>query len=75
MLTLKVTTVGSSVGLILNKEAQSLLGVKKGDTLHLTPTADGGLRLTPYDPEFAADMKLAERILHDHRDVFRELAK
>ena len=75
MFTLKVTTVGSSLGFILPKEARELLGVQKGDTLHLTRAPDGGLRITPYDPEFEQEMKLAEQILRDHRDVFRELAK
>lgn len=74
MLKLKVTTVGSSVGVILPKEAQQQLGVKKGDTLHLTE-APGGYRITPYDPEFEEQMKLAEEIMREDRDILRALAK
>jgi putative addiction module antidote len=75
MLAVKVTTVGSSSGIILNREAMAYLGVKKGDTLFLTETPDGGYRITPYNPEFERQMKLAEEIMHDRREVFRALAK
>lgn len=47
MLSFKVTTVGSSSGVILTKEAMARLRVKKGDTLYLTEAPDGGYRLTP----------------------------
>lgn len=72
---LKVTTVGSSVGIILNKDVQSRLKVKKGDTLYLTEAPDGSYRLTPYDPEFERQMSLAEDIMHEDREVLRQLAK
>ncbi len=49
--------------------------VRKGDTLHLTETADGGYRLTPYNPELARQMALAEEIMHNDREVLRALAK
>ena len=75
MLALKVTTVGASSGVILTKEALARLRVKKGDTLFLTEAPDGGYRLTPYDPEFARQMGLAEEIMPDDREVLRALAK
>ena len=75
MLTLKITTVGSSAGLILSKEAMARLKVKKGDTLYLTEAPDGGYRLTPYDPDFERQMRLAEDIMHDDREILRALAK
>ena len=75
MLAFKVTTVGASSGIILTKEAMAHLRVKKGDTLYLTETPDGGYRLTPYSPEFACQMSLAEEIMHDDREVLRALAK
>ncbi len=71
---LKVTTIGSSAGLILNKEVMARLNVKKGDALYLTE-APGGYRLTPYDPDFERQMNLAEEIMHDDRDVLRALSK
>lgn len=75
MLSFKVTTVGSSSGIILTKEAMARLRVRKGDTLHLTEAPGGGFRLTPYDPEFARQMAIAEDIMHDDREVLQALAK
>ena len=75
MLTFKVTTVGASEGFILNKEAKLRLNVQKGDTLYLTEAPDGALRLTPYDPDFARQMALAESIMHDDREILRVLAQ
>jgi putative addiction module antidote len=71
---LKITTVGASAGVILNKEVMAKLRVKKGDSLYLTE-APGGFRLTPYDPEFERQMKLAEEIMHEDRDILRALSK
>ncbi len=75
MLSFKITTIGSSSGVILTKEAMARLRVKKGDRLFLTEAPDGGYRLTPYDPDFARQMDLAEQIMHDDREVLRALAK
>ena len=75
MLSLKVTTVGSSAGFILPKEAMAFLKVQKGDTVYLTEAPDGSYRLTPYDPEFERQMSLAETIMHEDRDILRALAK
>jgi putative addiction module antidote len=75
MLTFKITTVGASAGLILTKEAMSRLKVQKGDTLFLTEAPGGGYRLTPYNPDFEHQMKLAEEIMHDDREILRALAK
>ena len=75
MLALKVTTIGTSAGVILTKEVLSHLKVQKGDTLYLTASADGGYRLTPYDPDFARQMSLAEDIMHDDREILRALSK
>lgn len=71
---LKITTVGASAGIILNKEVMARLRVKKGDLLYLTE-APGGYRLTPYDPEFERQMKLADDIMHDDRDILKALSQ
>ena len=75
MHSLKITTVGASAGVILNQEVMAHLKVRKGDTLYLTEAPDGGYRLTPYDPDFARQMALAEDITHDDREVLRALAR
>ena len=75
MLAFKVTTVGSSSGIILTKAAMARLRVKKGDTLYLTEAPDGAWRITPYNPQFARQTKLAVEIMHDDREALRTLAK
>lgn len=75
MVACKITTVGSSAGIILTKEAMARLRVRKGDTLYMTEAPDGSYRLTPYNPEFARQMALAEDIMHSDREVLRALAK
>lgn len=75
MISLKLTTVGGSVGFIVPKEVRDKLGVEKGDTVFLTESAEGGMRLTPYDPVFERQMKAAEQIMHEDRDLLRALAK
>ncbi|MYL01609.1 MAG: transcriptional regulator [Gammaproteobacteria bacterium] len=71
----KITTVGASSGIIITKEAMARLRVKKGDRLYLTEAPGDAFRLTPYDPEFARQMELAEQIMHEDREVLRALAK
>jgi putative addiction module antidote len=71
---LKLTQVGNSVGTTFTKEALARLKVDKGDTLFLTESPDG-YRLTPYDPEFEAQMDAARRIMRKRRNALRELAK
>jgi putative addiction module antidote len=74
MLSLKLTTIGKSVGLIFPKEALSRLKVRKGDTLFLTETKEGYL-LTPYDPEFETQTRQAEDVMSRYRSTLKELAK
>ncbi|WP_395625138.1 AbrB/MazE/SpoVT family DNA-binding domain-containing protein [Thermomonas sp.] len=71
---LKITTIGNSAGVILPRELMARLRVEKGDELYAIETPDG-VRLTTYDPVFAAQMEVAERIMHEHRDLLRKLAQ
>jgi putative addiction module antidote len=74
MTALKLIGVGNSVGVVLPKELLTRLGLQKGDTLYAVETPEG-LRLTPADAEFEAQMKVARRIMKERRAVLRELAK
>jgi putative addiction module antidote len=74
MISVKVTTVGNSAGVVLPKEALARLKIKKGDTLYLIETRDGYM-LTGYDPEFAAQMDAAEEGMRTYRNALRELAR
>ena len=69
-----VTQIGNSTGLILPKEVAARLKVKKGDSVFLTETPDG-YTLTPYDPEFEDQMRIARRGMAKYRNALRELAK
>ncbi|MBK8071179.1 MAG: AbrB/MazE/SpoVT family DNA-binding domain-containing protein [Ramlibacter sp.] len=74
MHTLKLTQIGNSVGVILPRELLARLNVEKGDELFLTESPDG-LRLTPHNPEFSEQMRLARDIMKKRRAVLHELAK
>jgi putative addiction module antidote len=74
MVKLKITTIGSSAGIILPKEVLSRLKLAKGDSVFLTESPEG-FRVTPYDPEFEEDMALARQVMRKRRDLLRELAK
>ena len=71
---LKITAIGNSAGVILPKELMARLRVEKGDELYAVETPDG-VRLTTYDPAFAAQMEVAEQIMRDRRDLLRKLAE
>ena len=75
MVTLKLTTVGTSTGVVIPREVLSRLGVAKGDALYLVETPDGGYRLTAYDPDFAVRMERAEDIMRRYRNTLATLAK
>jgi putative addiction module antidote len=75
MITFKLTTVGASEGFIVNKEAKAKLNVQKGDMLFLTDAPGGGMRITPYNPDFERQMNLAEQIMREDREILRVLAK
>jgi putative addiction module antidote len=74
MTTLKITTIGNSVGVILPKEILAKLHADKGDLLYVTETPDG-IILTAYDEEFSKQMEIGRRIMREDRDVLRRLAE
>ncbi len=74
MLKVKVTTVGSSVGVVLPKQALQRMKAKKGDVLYLVETPDG-YQLTPYDREFSKQVEAAETVMGRYRNALRELGK
>jgi putative addiction module antidote len=70
---LKLTTVGNSAGVILPKEILERLRVKRGDSLYAIETKNG-IELTAYNPEFAKQVEVAERVMRKDRDALRKLA-
>lgn len=71
---LKITTIGNSAGVILPKELLARLRVDKGDALHAIELADG-IKLTPFDPELAAQMEVAEKVMRKRRVLLKKLAE
>ncbi len=71
---LKITTIGSSAGVVLTKELLNILRASKGDTLFAIETSRG-IELTAYDPAVAKQMEVAERVMREDRDVLRKLAE
>ena len=71
---LKITTIGNSAGVILPKELLARLRVDKGDELYVVETPDG-IRLTSFDPVFAAQMEVAKQVMREDRELLRKLAE
>jgi putative addiction module antidote len=74
MLTLKITQVGNSVGVVLPKEMTAQLNVSKGDTLFVTKTPNG-FELSIYDPEVEEQLKEGREFMNEYRETLRALAK
>ena len=71
---LKITTVGNSAGVVLPKELLARLRLEKGDELFALETP-GGIVLTTYDPQLAAQMEVAEQVMREDRLVLHKLAQ
>ncbi len=67
--------IGNSTGFIIPRELVIKLGIEQGKSFFLTETADGGLRISPYDPSFEDAMKVADDLMDEYRDTLHALAK
>ncbi len=74
MYTLKLTTVGSSTGVVIPKEMLKDLKVNKGDSLYAVETPDGYV-LTPYNPEVEAQIQKGRQFMKQYRETFKALAE
>lgn len=74
MTSLKITRIGSSLGVVIPKEMLARMKLGQGDRLFVTETPDG-YALTPYDASFDEQMAEARQIMKRRRMVLRELAK
>lgn len=72
--TVRVRKVGNSLGILLTKDVIEVLGVAEGDQLFAVRTPDG-VRLTPFDPDFATAIESSRDYMRRHRDAMHELAK
>lgn len=70
----KVTTVGSSTGIVLPKEVLERLHLQRGDTVYLTETPDG-VHLTPYREDFAQAVEAGRKVMRRYRNALKKLAE
>ncbi len=73
--TVELKKIGNSTGVILPKEVMARLNLSAGDKFFATLTPEGGIRFTPYDPDFEKAMKVARRGMKIYRNALAELAK
>ncbi|MDD2587159.1 MAG: AbrB/MazE/SpoVT family DNA-binding domain-containing protein [Syntrophomonadaceae bacterium] len=74
MIALKIRKVGNSLGVILPKEIIERLFLQENDLVQLIEEPDG-LRLKPYDSEFAEWAEAFRKLNSKYSNVLRELAK
>ena len=72
---IEVKKIGNSTGLILPKELVARLNLEQGQWLHVQEVPEGGVRLTPYDPDFDDAMALVDEVMDEYRDTLKVLAK
>ena len=72
---LEIKKIGNSTGLILPKELLAKLNLAQGQWLYVTELPDGGVRLTPHDPEFGKAMEVMDELMAEYRDTLKALAE
>jgi len=70
----KVTQIGTGLGVVLPEEQIKRLDIKNGQMLRLSETPNG-FELTAVDPEFERQMRAAAKIMDRYRDTLRRLAE
>jgi putative addiction module antidote len=73
--TVELKKIGNSTGVILPKEVMARLNLSVGDKFYATLTPEGGIRFTPYDPNFEKAMNVARKGMKIYRNALAELAK
>lgn len=70
----KMKRVGEAVDISVDAEQLHELGLDTANVLYVTRTP-GGVKLSPYDPEFAKGMEIAREFMETHNETMQELAK
>ena len=74
MTKLKIISIGASSGVLLPEEFLTKLELGLGDIIYASET-ENGIALTAYDPEFDAQMAIAEDIMAENDALLEKLAK
>ena len=69
-----IRAIGNSAGTTIPKAMLERFQLAEGDTIHLIEV-DDGILITPFDPMFAAAMRIYEEGARTYRNAMRELAK
>lgn len=73
-MSIKITKIGNSAGIILPRELLAHLGAEIGETLSIVSTP-GGIELRTEEPDFDAQMAAAREVMTRRKRALRELAK
>jgi putative addiction module antidote len=73
-MTVKISRIGNSAGIVLSKEMLAHLGAEVGETLTVVRTPDG-YELRPANSDFDAQMAAAREVMARRKRALRELAK
>lgn len=71
---IKIQKVGGSASATLPKAMLDRHQIEPGDRVFAIDT-EQGILITPYDPDFAEGMAIAERVSKKYRNALRELAQ
>lgn len=74
MIETKIRKVGNSSVMTLTTEMLALLDAKEGDTLFVTRSDDGSVKIMAHDPRVAEALAAAEDIMDENRDLLAALA-
>ena len=72
---IEIKKIGNSVGIILPKDLLAKFNLKEGDKLFPVEQPNGGLLLTPHNPDFERAMEVARRGMKRYHNALAELAK
>jgi putative addiction module antidote len=74
MFKVDVAEIDETLGIVLPNEVLQQLNVRVGDFLYLTESPDG-FHISPSDPQFEGEMRLARKAMRERRNLLRELPK
>jgi putative addiction module antidote len=74
MQTVKVTSIGDNVQIVLPKSALGHIPMSEGDQLQVNVT-ERGVELTACHDAFQRQLEVAEKIMDKRHDVLRRLAE
>jgi len=72
---IEIKKIGNSLGIILPKDLLAKFNLKEGDKLFPVEQPNGGLLLTPHNPDFEKAMEVARRGMKRYHNALAELAK